>query len=128
MTTKIHVVVDAIGRLIQGRVSAGQVHDITQAGALLEGVPAKCVVADKAYDAMALRQQIAALPAKAVIPPRANRRELIRWIKAVYRHRNLVERFFCRIKHFRRIATRYDKLVERFASFISLVAAIVCST
>ena len=79
MTTKIHVVVDAIGRLIQGRVSAGQVHDITQAGALLEGVPAKCVVADKAYDAMALRQQIAALPAKAVIPPRANRRELIRW-------------------------------------------------
>ena len=66
---------------------------------------------------------------KAVIPPRANRRELIRWSKAVYRHRNLVERFFCRIKHFRRIAARYDKLVERFASFISPnVAAIVCST
>jgi transposase len=121
-------VVDAIGRLIQGRVSAGQMHDITQAGVLLDGVPAKCVVADKAYDAMALRQQIAALPAKAVIPARANRREPIRWSKAVYRHRNLVERFFCRIKHFRRIATRYDKLVERFASFISLVAAIVCST
>jgi putative transposase len=84
-------------------------------------------VADKAYDARALREQIAAMPAKAVIPPRANRREPIRWSKAVYRHRNLVERFFCRIKHFRRIATRYDKLVERFASFISLVAAIVCS-
>jgi transposase len=84
-------------------------------------------VADKAYDARALREQIAAMPAKAVIPPRANRREPIRWSKAVYRHRNLVERFFCRIKHFRRIATRYDKLVERFASFISLVAAFVCS-
>jgi transposase len=86
------------------------VHDITQASALLDGVPAKCVVADKAYDAMALRKQIAAMPAKAVIPPRVNRRESIRWSKAVYRHRNLVERFFCRIKHFRRIATRYDKL------------------
>jgi transposase len=120
-------VVDAIGQLIQGRISAGQVHDITQASALLEGVPAKCVVADKAYDAMALREQIAAMPAKAVIPPRLNRRKSIRWSKAVYRHRNLVERFFCRIKHFRRIATRYDKLAERFASFISLVAAIVCS-
>ena len=119
--------VDALGRLIQGRISAGQVHDITQAGALLDGVPAKCVVADKAYDAMALRQQIAAIPAKAVIPPRVNRRESIRWSKAIYKHRNLVERFFCRIKHFRRIATRYDKLAERFASFISLVAAIVCS-
>jgi IS5 family transposase len=76
-------VVDAIGRLIQGRVSAGQVHDVTQAGALLEGVPAKCVVADKAYDAMALREQIAAMPAKAVIPPRVNRRESIRRSKAV---------------------------------------------
>ena len=84
-------------------------------------------MADKAYDATALREQIAAMPAKAVIPPRANRREPTRWSKAVYRHRNLVERFFCRIKHSRRIATRYDKLVERFASFISLVAAIVCS-
>ncbi len=56
------MVVDAIGRLIQGRVSAGQVPDITQASALLDGVPAERVVADKAYDAMALREQIAAMP------------------------------------------------------------------
>ena len=90
-------------------------------------MPAKCVVADKAYDAVALREQIAAMPARAVIPPRVNRRESIRSSRAVYRHRNLVERFFCRIKQFRRIATRYDKLAERFVSFISLVAAIVCS-
>jgi transposase len=46
---------------------------------------------------------------------------------AIYKHRNLVERFFCRIKHFRRIATRYEKLAERFASFICLVGSIVCS-
>jgi transposase len=62
LTTRIHVVVDAIGLLIQGRVSAGQVPDITEASALLDGVPAKCVVADKAYDAMALREQIAVMP------------------------------------------------------------------
>lgn len=74
-----------------------------------------------------LREQIAAIPAKAVIPPRANRREPIRWSQAIYKHRNLVERFFCRIKQFRRIATRYEKLAERFASFICLVGAIVGS-
>jgi len=84
-------------------------------------------LAGKAYDAMSLREQIAAMPARAVIPPRVNRRESIRWSRAVYRHRNLVERFFCRIKHFRRVAPRNDKLAERFALFISLVAAIVCS-
>jgi transposase len=120
------VVVDAIGRLIQGRLTAGQVQDVTQARPLLHDVPARCVVADKAYDAQALRQAIAAVGAKAVIPPRANRRESIRWSKAIYRHRNLVERFFCRIKHYRRIATRYDKLAERFASFVCLVSAIAC--
>jgi transposase len=120
------VVVDAIGRLIAGRLTAGQVHDVTQAQSLLHNVPARCVVADKAYDANALRRQIATAGAKAVIPPRANRREKIRWSKVIYRHRNLVERFFCRIKQFRRIATRYDKLAERFVSFICIVGAIVC--
>ena len=84
------------------------------------------MVADKAYDANTLRQAIAAAGAKAVIPPRASRRESIRWSKAIYRHRNLVERFFCRIKQYRRIATRYDKLAERFVSFVCLVGAIVC--
>ena len=118
--------VDAIGQLIQGRLTEGQVHDVTQAPALLCGVPAKCVVADKAYDSQALRHLIDSMGAKTVIPPRANRRETIRWSKAIYRHRNLVERFFCRIKHYRRIATRYEKLAERFASFISLVGAILC--
>jgi transposase len=125
LTTKIHVVVDAVGQLIQGRLTEGQVHDVTQAPELLCGVPAKCVVADKAYDSKALRDAIKNMRAKVVIPARANRREIIRWSKAIYRHRNLVERFFCRIKHYRRIATRYEKLAERFISFISLVGAIV---
>jgi transposase len=115
-----------MGRMIQGLLTAGQVHDITQAEQLLHGVPAKKVVADKAYDAQALRLAIDAAGAKAVIPPRANRREPACWSKKVYCHRNLIERFFCRIKHYRRIATRYDKLAERFASFVCLVAAIVC--
>ena len=89
-------------------------------------MPAKCVVADKAYDSLALRELISSIGAKTGIPPRANRRDMIRYSKAIYRHRNLVERFFCRIKHYRRIATRYEKLAERFASFISLVGSIMC--
>jgi transposase len=81
----------------------------------------------QAYDARALRELIGAIDAKAVIPPRANRRETIRWSKATYRHRNRVERFCRRIKHYRRIATRNEEPVGRFASFISLVGAIVCA-
>lgn len=81
LTTKIHVVVDAIGQLIQGRLAEGQVHDVTQAPELLRCVPAKCVAADKAYDSQALRGLIASMGAKVVIPPRVNRREHIRWSK-----------------------------------------------
>ena len=125
MTTKIHVVVDALGRLIQGRLSEGQVHDVTQAHPLLEGIQPRWVVADKAYDADDLRKAIRDAGSKAVIPPRANRRRPIRWNKEVYKHRNLIERFFCRIKHFRRISTRYEKLAERFASFICIVSTFV---
>jgi len=121
------VLVDALGHLVQGRLTAGPVHDVTQATALLRGVPAKHVVGDKAYDADFFREAINAAGARAVIPPRANRRTSIRWSKQRYRHRNLVERFFCRLKHYRRIATRYDKLAERFASFVCLVGAVVCS-
>jgi transposase len=81
------------------------------------------VVADKAYDTNALLQAIAAMNAKAVIPPRANRREQRHWDAHQYKHRNLIERFFCRLKQFRRVATRYDKLMRRFESFVHLSAA-----
>lgn len=126
MTTKIHVVVDTLGKLIQGTLTAGQTHDVTQAATLLEGLPAKWVVADKAYDAEHFLSAIKNAGARAVIPPRSNRLHQRRYSKVRYKHRNLVERFFCRIKHFRRIATRYDKLAERFVSFICVVGAVVC--
>lgn len=83
------------------------------------------VVADKAYDADALLDRIAQAGAVAVIPPRANRREQRAFDTHQYQHRNLIERCFCRMKHFRRIATRYDKLASRFSAFIALVAAFI---
>ena len=94
------------------------------AGALLDGVSADAVVADKAYDTNALLELIAASGAKAVIPPRVNRLEQRQWDAHQYKHRNLIERFFCRLKQFRRIATRYDKLMRRFESFVHLSAAL----
>ena len=125
MTTKIHALVEGLGNLARWTLSAGQIHDVTQAEELLEGVLTLAVVADKAYDADPLIETITARGASAVIPPRENRRIQRPFDRHHYKHRNLIERFFCRIKHFRRIATRYDKLASRFSSFIALVAAFV---
>lgn len=104
-------------------LTAGQTHDSKQAVPLLGGLLPSAVVADKAYDADALIAHIQEIGATAVIPPRTNRRDQRLFDKHQYKHRNLIERFFLRIKHFRRIATRYDKLAERFSSFIAIVSS-----
>jgi len=104
------------------KLTAGQTHDCQQAVPLLAGLFPSAVVADKAYDADPLIAHIQAMGAAAVIPPRTNRLEQRSFDKHQYKHRNLIERFFLRIKHFRRIATRYDKLAERFSAFIAIVA------
>ena len=97
--------------------------DVHEAKPLLEGVAAEAVAADKAYDFNALIETITARGAQAVIPPRANRTEQRDCDRHLYKGRNLVERFFCRIKHFRRIAKRYDKLDRRYEAFIAITAA-----
>lgn len=122
MTTKIHGLVDGLGLLARWRVTPGQVHDITQADPLIDGIPTQAVVADKAYDAESFVAAIHAQGAEAVIPVRRNRNTPRQWDRHHYKDRNLVERLFCRIKHFRRIATRYDKLDTRFNAFIAVVA------
>lgn len=115
--------VEALGNLARWRLTAGQVADVREAEPLLEGVAADAVAADKAYDCNALIDTITARGAQAVIPPRANRTEQRDFDRHLYKGRNLVERFFCRIKHFRRIATRYDKLDRRYEAFIAIAAA-----
>ena len=126
MSTKIHAVVDGLGNLIRFRLTGGEQHDITEAANLIEGMQnVSAVVADKAFDANSLLEVIAAMKAAAVIPPKANRVEPRDYDKHVYKSRNLVERFFARLKQFRRIATRYDKLDRRFEAFISIAAALI---
>ncbi len=120
--------VEGLGNLAKFVLTEGQAHDITQAATLLQDIDCEAVLADKAFDADELRQTIARRGAKAVIPPRSNRIAPASYDRNQYKHRNLIEHHFCRIKHFRRIATRYEKLAQRFASFIALVAAFVWLT
>ena len=114
---------DARGRPLKVMITPGQQGDITTAPVLLEGVQARCVLADAAYDSNALRALIRAKRAKAVIPSNPTRSRIIRHDKTAYRLRNAIERCFNRLKHFRRFATRYDRRAARFLAFIHLACA-----
>jgi transposase len=116
---------DALGRPLRFIVTAGQVGDITQAPALLEGQSCDAVLADKAYDSNALRAIIAGIGATAVIPSNRTRRIIVPHDTGAYKQRNRIERCFCRLKHFRRFATRYDRRTANFTGFIHLAAAMI---
>lgn len=125
MTTKIHAVVDGLGNPIRIRLTAGNVADITPACELISGLKADWTIADKAYDA----DQFIALAIKQgsepVIPPKSNRLEQ-RWFdKHLYKERHLVECFFAKIKVFRCISTRYDKLAVTFRAAVLIAACMV---
>ena len=119
LTTKIHARVDGQGRLIQILITPGQVHDLMATDALL-AKRGTILIADKAYDADRLRDLLKARGAIANIPNMIRRKRRFRWKKAIYRQRNLIERFFNKLKQFRRIATRYDKLGLNFQAFLQL--------
>ncbi|MFH1043663.1 MAG: IS5 family transposase [Pseudomonadota bacterium] len=125
LSTKVHTAVDALGNPLRLILSAGQIADIDFATDLIADIRADAVIADKGYDADALVQRIQASGAQAVIPPRSNRKELRVYDTHLYKDRNLIERFFARIKHFRRIATRYEKLARSYMAFLHLVCTFV---
>ena len=125
LNTKIHAVVDEAGLPVRLLLSAGNEADITHAETLVEEIPAGMLVADKGYDSDAFCQWLMERGIKACIPPRANRRQKRSYSKPSYRKRHLVENFFERIKNFRRVATRYDKLADTFLGFVCLAATIV---
>jgi len=123
LTSKIHALVDAEGRPVTLRLTAGQVADCTEAEALIDGLgEGDILLADKGYDSNAIRAKAAERKAWANIPPKANRKGSFAFSRWVYRQRNLVERFFNRIKQFRGIATRYDKRPENYLAALKLVA------
>lgn len=87
--------------------------------------PAKRLLADKAYDADSLRQWLEKEKIKAVIPSSAARRTPYPLDRKAYRRRNVIERLFCRLKNWRRIATRYDRLATNYLSAVALVSAVI---
>ena len=116
---------DALGNPLRVILSAGQIADSDRAAEPIEHWAAQAIIADKGYDADHFVAKIEAAGAKAVIPPRSNRLTQRSFDRHLYRDRNLIERFFARIKHFRRIATRYDKLASSFLSFVHLACTFV---
>jgi transposase len=107
-------------------LTGGQVADCRVADHLLSGLSADTLVlADKAYDTDAIRRQIEEAGAIPNIPPKANRTWKCRFSPQLYRGRNAIERMFARIKDFRRIATRYDKIATNFLAAIVLAAAVI---
>jgi transposase len=123
LTTKIHALVDAIGRPILLKLSEGQAHDGRSATDMYDSLRAgQTLLADRAYDSNALRQSLADRGALANIRLMPNRINLPDFDAGLYRKRNHVERFFNKLKHFRAIATRYDKRDDNFLASIQLAS------
>jgi transposase len=124
-TTKIHALVDGEGRPHALLLTGGQVADIKGAAALIAATtPSTSLIGDKAYDVDHLRGLLRRRGTTAVIPNKITRVNRHPFDPLAYKARNVIERTFCRVKDFRRIATRYDKLARNFLAGLCLVVAI----
>ena len=124
-TTKIHALTDVLGRPFALHLTPGNVSDVKAASDLLTRAKStRYFIADKAYDANALRKSLRSQGTVPVIPGRSNRKRKIRHDKNRYKERHLIENAFCRLKDFRRVATRYDKLSANFLSAVAIATII----
>lgn len=124
MSTKIHAIVDEYGRPIRLGLSQGQASDKGVGAELIASLTrTRHVVADRGYDARALVEQIEAIGATAHIPTQKDRKVQRSVARHIYRQRNLVERYFCKLKHFRRCATRFEKLARNFLAAVAIASA-----
>ena len=124
--TKIHALADAKGRLIAILLTGGEAHDCPVAERLIGRVePAERMLGDKAYDSNELRDELDRRGTKPVIPNRSNRKRPFSFSKRLYKLRWRIESAFNRLKDFRRIATRYDRLARNYLASVCLAAALV---
>lgn len=115
-----------MGNPLQFLLTPGQAHDLEGADALLPGMAADTLLADKAFDAdERVIEPLRARGKSAVIPPKSNRKIKRDFDKEAYKARHLIENFFCKLKQYRAIATRYDKTARNFLAAIQLAAAII---
>ena len=126
LSTKIHAVVDALGNPTAFVLTPGQACDLDGADQLLPNIAADAVLADKAYDAEdRVIDLLRASGKEIVIPSKRNRKEQRSYDKELYKARHLIENFFCKLKQFRAIATRYDKTARNFLAAIHLAATTI---
>ena len=129
MTTKIHALCASEADAVAIHLTAGQVGDAPIGEALLDALDPRQrieqAVMDKAYDSNAIRAKLQAKGIPPVIPPKSNRLESLVYDQESYKQRNKVERFFNKIKQFRRVATRYEKLKANFLAFVLLACIVI---
>lgn len=122
---KIHITVDGLGNPLRLRLTGGHRHDITQAQALLEGFNFDHVIADRGYAAANLMDYLLHHEIDAVIPPHARTKVTTEYNTWLYRERHLVECFINKIKHFRRIFSRFEKLDRSYLGFLHFVSVLI---
>ena len=127
MTTKIVALVAALGNLVRFLLLPGQAHDLKGVAPLIKGVSFTALLADKAFDANWLLEELDERGTTAVIPPKSNRIVQREYDEGAYCWRHLVENYFAKIKEFRGIATRYDKTDNSYAANWNIVAALIAS-
>ena len=125
LSTKIHLVTDAKGQPIRFTLTEGQAHDAPEAIPLLTGIKADHVIADKGYESDKVLDFIRSQGAIPVIPPKTNRKNPWEYDRELYKQRNLIERAFNKLKHWRRIATWYDRRSLFFLAALHLAAAVI---
>ena len=124
LTTKIHALVDANGLPVKLKLTAGQAHDGRSAADMLDEIGQdQVLLADRAYDSDALRQVLASRGAWACVKPMPRRVNIPAFSAFLYRYRNLVERFFNKLKHFRAVATRFEKHDANYLALVKLASA-----
>ena len=124
-STKIHVTVDGLGNPLRLRLTAGHRHDMVKAHDLIVGLDFDYVIADRSYGAQAFRDAIMASGAEPVIPPRKDAREPHAYDPWRYRERHLIECFIGKLKHFRRVFSRFDKLARRYLGFLQFTSTLI---
>ena len=124
-STKVHVSVDGLGNPLRFTLTPGQQHDITRAEALLSGCRSEYIIADQGYDAQQFIEYLTEGGMVAVVPACANRKETREYDMHLYRERHVVECDIGKIKRYRRIFSRFDKLASRYLGFLQFAAALI---
>lgn len=124
-STKIHITVDGLGNPLRLTLTAGQRHDISQAAELIAGFNFDHVIADRGYAAQDFVDLVIESDAEPVIPPHQKAKQQREYDTWLYRERHLVECFINKIKHFRRVFSRFDKLASRYLGFVQFVSSLI---